>query len=175
MKHLVSSSLDRDLHLVLQLLYLVESVVKLHLQVVSFENHSFEMHLLTSDHMLFEFSALLLNIGNVLHLFGVSSLRLWHLAHCLLKSLHCIIEIPLTTISDVLHDIKLLLKVRDLLIGSFALLELLVRHFKVYLLKDEYFRGEIISIPFHLLHGIYQLIAVFLQLAYNIIVIVQHA
>ena len=131
------------------------------------------MHLLASDHMLFQFSALLLNINYMLHFFSVAGLSLRHLAHRLLKSLHSVIQVPLSAIRDILHHIQLLLQLSDRVVCCFTLLELLVLHFKADLLKDEYFRRKLVTLSLHQLHGLDQLVTIFLQLPYDIFIVVE--
>ena len=52
-QHVVTAGLDSHLHLLLQLIDLIECLVKFHLKVVSFKDNCLEMHLLTPDYMLF--------------------------------------------------------------------------------------------------------------------------
>lgn len=70
----------------------------------------------------------------MLDLFGVALDRLGHLAHRLLEGLDGVIQVTFAAISHILHHVELLLEVSDFFVGRFALLQLLVLHFKVDLL-----------------------------------------
>ena len=122
--------------------------------------------------MLLELSTLFLNVRDVLDLLGVALSGLGHFAHRLLKRLHGVIEIPLTTIRDVLHHIKLLLQVSDFFVCRFALFKLLILHLEIDLFENEHFGGELIALTLHHLHCIDKLVTVFLQLPNNVLFII---
>ena len=135
MQNLVTAGFDCNLDLLLQLLNLIESVVELHLKIVSLENDCLEVHLLTPDHILLQNLALFLYLFHLLHLLGAPLLQIGDPAQNFLNELHAVLEVPFSVVCHILEDIHLLLEVVVLLFQLLSHFYLLCRKVAIDLLK----------------------------------------